>query len=194
MENNYSPLLYDLAIHPGRGLSRAKEDKPWIFLAGIVILSEISIATGATLFVARFTGVPRIAFFLNLLFIIILLTFFWIISVGILHFFAEVCGKRGSIVDLFITLGLAMFPFLFVSPLSLIVEGLGRGRIFFQSIFATAVLLWFFSLALAAVREVYSSSTSEALLILLAPILLCTILFIFLSLGSILLTVLSFSL
>ncbi|MCJ7645989.1 YIP1 family protein [bacterium] len=194
MENNYSTLLYDLAIHPGKGLNRAKEDKPWIFVVAVVILSEISIATGATLFVSRFTGVARIAFFLNLLFIIILLTFFWIINAGILHFFAEVWGKRGSIIDLFITLGLAMFPFLFVSPLSLIVEGLGRGRILFQSIFVTAVLLWFFSLALAAVREVYSSSAFEALLILLAPILLFTILFMFLSLGCILLTVLSLSL
>lgn len=194
MENNYSTLLYDLAIHPGRGLNRAKEDKPWIFLVAVVILAEISIATGATLFVSRFIGAGRIAFFLNLIFIIILLTFFWIISVGILHFFAEVWGKRGSIIDLFITLGLAMFPFLFVSPLSLIVEGLGRGRIFIQSIFAIAVLLWFFFFALAAVREVYCSSTFEALLILLAPILLFTILFIFLPLGSILLTILSLSL
>jgi len=194
MENNYSQLLYDLAIHPGRGLNRAKEHKPWIFLVAVVILSEISIATGATLFVSSFTGVGRITFFSNLLLTIILLTLFWIINVGILHFFAEVWGKRGRVIDLFITLGLAMFPFIFVSPLSLIVEGLGRGKIFFQSIFTTFVLLWYFFLVLDAIKEVYSSSTLEALLILLTPILLFTVLSIFLPLGCILLTVLSLSL
>jgi len=194
MENNYSQLLYDLAIHPGRGLNRAKEHKPWIFLVAVVILSEISIATGVTLFVSSFTGVGRITFFSNLLLTIILLTLFWIINVGILHFFAEVWGKRGRVIDLFITLGLAMFPFIFVSPLSLIVEGLGRGKIFFQSIFTTFVLLWYFFLVLDAIKEVYSSSTLEALLILLTPILLFTVLSIFLPLGCILLTVLSLSL
>ena len=194
MENNYSQLLYDLAIHPGRGLNRAKEHKPWIFLVAVVILSEISIATGVTLFVSSFTGVGRITFFSNLLLTIILLTFFWLINVGILHFFAEAWRKRGRVIDLFITLGLAMFPFIFVSPLSLIVEGLGRGKIFFQSIFTTFVLLWYFFLVLDAIKEVYSSSTLEALLILLTPILLFTVLSIFLPLGCILLTVLSLSL
>lgn len=194
MENNYSVLLYDLAIHPVRGLNRAKEYRPWIFLVAIVILSEISVATGATLFVSSFTGVGRITFFLNLFLTIILLTFFWIINVGILHFFAEVWGKRGRVIDLFITLGLAMFPFIFVSPLSLIVEGLDRGKIFFQSIFTIFVLLWCFLLVLAAIKEVYSSSTLEALLILLTPILLVTVLSIFLPLGWILLTALFLSL
>ena len=194
MENNYSALFYDLAIHPGRGLNRAKEHKPWIFLVAVVILSEISIATGATLFVSSFSGVGRIAFFSGLLLVIIVLTFFWIINVGILHFFAEVWGKRGRVIDLFITLGLAMFPFVFVSPLSLIVEGLGRGRIFFQSIFTIALLLWCFFLVLSAIREVYSSSSFEALLILLMPILLFMVIFIFLPLGFILSTVLLLSL
>jgi hypothetical protein len=194
MENNYSELLYDLVVHPGKGFNRAKEDKPWIFLAAIVILSEVSIATGATLFVSSFSGGGRIAFLPNLLLIIILLTLLWIINVGILHFFAEVWGKRGRVVDLFITLGLAIFPFIFVSPLSLIVEGFGRDRIFFQSIFTTAILLWCFLLALAAIKEVYSSSTLEALVILLTPIFLFTVLSIFLPLGCILLTALSLSL
>ncbi|MFQ5867196.1 MAG: Yip1 family protein [bacterium] len=194
MENNYSALPYDLVAHPGRGLNRAKEHRPWIFLVAIVILSEISIATGATLFVSSFTGAGRVSFFSNLFLIMILLTFFWIINVGILHFFAEVWGKRGRVIDLFITFGLAMFPFILVSPLSLIVEGLGRGRIFFQSIFTIAILLWCFFLALAAIREVYSSAPLEALLILLTPVLFFMVLLIFLPLACILLVILSFSL
>jgi hypothetical protein len=194
MENNNSVFLYDLAIHPGRGLRRVREHRPWILLVAIVILSEISLATGVSLFVSNFTGVGRNTFFLNLFLTIILFTVFWIIKAGILHFFAELWGKRGSAIDLFITLGLAMFPFIFVSPLSLIVEGLGRGRILVQSIFTTFVLLWCFFLVLAGIREVYSSSTFEALLILLTPFLLMTMLFIFLPLGYILLTVLSLSL
>jgi len=194
MEKNYSELFYDLVAHPGRGFNLAKEHKPWIFLVAAVILSEISIATGATLFVSRFTGAGRISFFSNLIVVIVLLTFLWIINVGILHFFAELWGKRGRVVDLFVTLGLSMFPFVFVTPLSLIGEGLGRGRIFFQSVFFTLVLLWCFFLALAAIEEVYSSSTLEALLILLTPILLFTGLSIFLLLGCILLISLSFSL
>ena len=194
MENNYSALFYDLALRPGRGLNRAKEHKPWIFLAAVVILSEISIATGATLFVSSLIGAGRIAFFSNLLFIIVLLSSFWIINVGILHFFAEVWGKRGKAVDLFLTLGLAMFPFIFFSPLSLIVEGLGTGKIFFQSIFMIALLVWSFFLALAAIKEVYSSSTFEAFLILLTPIIMFMIISVFLPLGFILLTLLSLSL
>lgn len=191
MENNYLALLYDLVAHPGRGLNRAREDKPWIFLVAVVILSGISIATGATLFISSFTGVRRVALFSNLLLVIVLLTFFWVINVGILHFFAEVWGKRGRVIDLFITLGLAMFPFIFVSPLSLIVEGLGGGRIFFQAFFTIALLLWCFFLALSAIREVYSSATFEALLILLTPIILFTVLSIFLPLSCILLTILA---
>ncbi|HUW23393.1 MAG TPA: YIP1 family protein [bacterium] len=191
MENNYLALLYDLIAHPGRGLNRAREDKPWIFLVAVVILSGISIATGAALFVSSFTRVGRVALFSNLFLVMILLTLFWVVNVGILHFFAEVWGKRGSVIDLFITLGLAIFPFVFVSPLSLIVEGLGGGRIFFQSFFTIALFLWCFFLALAAIREVYSSATFEALLILLTPIILFTVLCIFLPLGCILLTILS---
>lgn len=191
MENNYLALLYDLIAHPERGLNRARENKPWIFLVAVVILSGISIATGATLFVSSFTGVRRVALFSNLFLVMVLLTFFWVINVGILHFFAEVWGKRGSVIDLFITLGLAMFPSIFVSPLSLIVEGLGGGRIFFQFLFTIALLLWCFFLALSAIREVYSSATSDALLILLTPIILFMVLSIFLPLGCILLTILS---
>ncbi len=191
MENNYLALLYDLIAHPGRGLNRAREDKPWIFLVAVVILSGISIATGATLFVSSFTRAGRVVLFSNLFLVIVLLTFFWVVNVGILHFFAEVWGKRGSVIDLFITLGLAMFPFVFVSPLSLIVEGLGGGRIFFQSFFTIVLLLWCFFLALSAIREVYSSATFEALLILLTPIILFTVLSIFLPLSCILLAILS---
>ena len=191
MENNYLALLYNLIAHPGRGLNRAREDKPWIFLVAVVILSGISIATGATLFISSFTGVRRVALFSNLFLVMVLLAFFWVINVGILHFFAEVWGKRGSVIDLFITLGLAMFPFIFVSPLSLIGEGLGGGRIFFQVLFALALLLWCFFLALSAIREVYSSATSDALLILLTPILMFMIISVFLPLGFILLTILS---
>lgn len=191
MENNYLTLLYDLIAHPGKGLNQAREDKPWIFLVAVVILSGISIATGTTLFVSSFTRVGRVVLFSNLFLVIVLFTFFWVVNVGILHFFAEVWGKRGSVIDLFITLGLAMFPFVFVSPLSLIVEGLGGGRIFFQSFFTIVLLLWCFFLALSAIREVYSSATFEALLILLTPIILFTVLSIFLPLGYILLTILS---
>jgi len=193
MVNNLSELFYDLVIHPGIGLNRAKERKPWIFLVAVVILSEISIATGATLFVSSFTGVGKIAFFSNLLLVIVFLTFLWVINVGILHFFAEVWGKRGRAIDLFITLGLAMLPFVFFSPLSLIVEGLSRGRIFFQSIFMIALVVWSFFLALAAVREVYSSSTFEAVLLLLTPILLFIGVSILLPLGLVLLTLFSLS-
>ena len=191
MENNYLALLYDLIAHPGRGLNRAREDKPWIFLVAVVIFSGISIATGATLFVSSFTGVGRVALFSILLMVIVLLTFFWVVNVGIFHFFAEVWGKRGRVIDLFITLGLAMFPFIFVSPLSLIVEGLGGWRIFFQFFFTIALLLWCFFLALSAIREVYSSATFEALLILLTPIILFMVLSIFFPLSCILLTILS---
>lgn len=191
MENNYLALLYDLIAHPGKGLNQAREDKPWIFLVAVVILSGISIATGATLFVSSFTRAGRVVLFSNLFLVIVLLTFFWVVNVGILHFFAEVWGKRGSVIDLFITLGLAMFPFVFVSPLSLIVEGLGGGRIFFQSFFTIVLLLWCFFLALSAIREVYSSATFEALLILLTPIILFTVLSIFLPLSCILLAILS---
>lgn len=191
MENNYLAFLYDLIAHPGKGLNQAREDKPWIFLVAVVILSGISIATGATLFVSGFTRVRRVVLFSNLFLVIVILTFFWVVNVGILHFFAEVWGKRGSVIDLFITLGLAMFPFVFVSPLSLIVEGLGGGRIFFQSFFTIVLLLWCFFLALSAIREVYSSATFEALLILLTPIILFTVLSIFLPLSCILLAILS---
>lgn len=191
MENNYLALFYDLIAHPGRGINRAREDKPWIFLVAIVILSGISIATGATLFISSFTGVRRVALFSNLFLVMVLLTLFWVVNVGILHFFAEVWGKRGRVIDLFITLGLAMFPFIFISPLSLIVEGLGGGRIFFQALFTIALLLWCFFLALSAIREVYSSATFEALLILLTPILMFMIISVFLPLGFILLTILS---
>ncbi|MFB0526434.1 MAG: YIP1 family protein [bacterium] len=194
MENNYLALLYDLIARPGRGLSRAREDRPWIFLVAVVILSVVSIATGTTLFVSSFTGVARVALFSNLFLVTVLLILFWVIDVGILHFFAEVWGKRGRVIDLFITLGLAMFPFIFVSPLSLIVEGLGGGRIFFQALFALALLLWCFFLALCAIREVYSSTTFEALLILLTPLVLFMALSILLPLGCILLAILSFPL
>jgi len=191
MENNFSELFYDLTIRPARGFNQAKERKPWIFLIAIVIFSEISIATGVSLFVSSFTGVGRIAFFSNLLLTIVCLTLFWVINVGILHFFAEVWGKRGKAIDLFITLGLALFPFIFFSPLSLIGEGLSRGRIFFQFISIVILLVWSFSLALAAIKEVYSSSTFEAFLILLTPIILFIVLSAVIPVGLILLTVIS---
>jgi len=68
---------------------------------------------------------------------------------------------------------------------------LGGGRIFFQSFFTIVLLLWCFFLALSAIREVYSSATFEALLILLTPIILFTVLSIFLPLSCILLAILS---
>ncbi|MDH5661842.1 MAG: YIP1 family protein [Elusimicrobiota bacterium] len=191
MENNYLALFYDLIAHPGKGLSRAREDRPWIFLSAVIILSVISIATGTTLFVSRFTGVRRVALFSNLFLVMVLVAVFWIVNVGILHFFAEVWGKKGSVIDLFITLGLAIFPSIFVSPLSLLVEGLGGGRIFFQSFFTVVLLLWCFLLTLSAIKEVYSSATFEALLILLTPVVLFMVLSILLPLGCILLAMLS---
>lgn len=191
MENNYLALLYDLIARPGRGLGRAREERPWIFLVAVVILSVISIATGTTLFVSSFTGVRMVVLFSSLFLVTVLFTLFWIVNVGILHFFAEVWGKRGNIIDLFITLGLAMFPSIFVSPLSLLGEGLGGGRIFFQSFFTVVLLLWCFLLTLSAIKEVYSSATFEALLILLTPVVLFMVLSILLPLGCILLAMLS---
>jgi hypothetical protein len=191
MENNYLALLYDLIARPGRGLSRAREERPWIFLVAVVILSVISIATGTTLFVSSFTGVRMVALFSSLFLVTVLFTLFWIVNVGILHFFAEVWGKRGNIIDLFITLGLAMLPSIFVSPLSLLGEGLGGGRIFFQSFFTGVLLLWCFLLTLSAIKEVYSSATFEALLILLTPVVLFMVLSILLPLSCILLAMLS---
>ncbi len=191
MENDYLALFYDLIAHPGKGLSRGREDRPWIFLAAVIILSVISIATGTTLFVSRFTGVTRVALFSNLFLVTVLVAVFWIVNVAILHFSAEVWGKRGSVIDLFVTLGLAIFPYIFVSPLSLLVEGLGGGRIFFRSFFTIVLLLWSFFLALSAIKEVYSSATLAALLILLTPLVLFMALSIILPLGCILLAMLS---
>lgn len=194
MENNYLTLLYDLIACPGRGLSRAREARPWVFLVAVVVLSVISIATGTTLFVSSFTEVSRIALFSILFLVTVLLALFWIFNVGIIHFFAEVWGKRGNAIDLFITSGLAMFPLIFVSPLSLLGEGLGAGRIFFQSLFTVVLLLWCFLLTLSAIKEVYSSATSSALMILLTPIVLFVVLSILLPLGCILLAMFSLSL
>jgi len=192
MENNYLALLYDLIARPGRGLGRAREERPWIFLVAVVILSVVSIATGATLFVSSFTGIRRVALFSSLFLVTVLFAIFWIVNVGILHFFAEVWGKRGNIIDLFITSGLAMFPSIFVSPLSLLGEGLGGGRIFFQSFFTVVLLLWCFLLTVSTIKEVYSSATFEALLILLTPVALLFMVFsILLPLGFILLAMLS---
>jgi len=193
MENNSLSLLYDLAINPGKGLTRARKHRPWFFLLGVVILIEISIAMGATLFLSRFTAIESAVFFPGLFLVMVFLILVWLTNVGILHFFAEVWGKRGRIVDLFITLGLAMFPFIFVSPLSLMVEGLRGDSIFFPSIIVFALVLWSFFLSLAAIRDVYSCSAFEALLILLTPILLFLIISLFLPLSCIFLTLFSLS-
>jgi len=193
MENNSLSLLYDLAINPGKGLTRAREHRPWFFLLGVVILSEISVVTGATLVLSRFAAIEGALFFSGLFLIMVLLTMVWLTNVGILHFFAELWGKKGRIVDLFLTLGLALFPFIFVSPLSLIVESLRAGRIFFQSIIMLALVLWSFCLALAAIREAYSCSTFEALLILLTPIFLFLIVCLFLPIGCIFFALFSLS-
>jgi len=194
MGNEHSEFLYDLATHPARAFNRAKELRPWIYLVAVVVLSGVSLATGATLLISRFTGAGRITLFYNLIFITIIFTSIWIVDAGILHFFAEVFGKKGRVVDLFVSLGLASFPFIFITPIVLMVEGLFRARIFFHSIFIVGLLVWYFFLLLAGIKEVYSSSSFEAFLILLTPILLFTVVSIFIPLGFILLTVLSLSL
>jgi len=194
MEDYYTEILYDLAIRPGRGFGRAREHRPWLFLVFIVFLSEISIAVGASLSLTNLARMSKFGFFSNLIFTIVLATFFWIINAGILHFSAEVWGKKGKVIDLFLTLGLAMFPFILFTPLSLIAEGLGKGGIFLYPLFTSLILIWYLFLVVSSIREVYASSTFEAVLILLVPIGVFATLLMFISIAYILLMVISLSL
>ena len=169
MEKNYSKIFYNLILNPTVGFDKATDEKPWPFLFLVYILTWTSSLIGNSIFLKTF-GKFNITF--GLITLVFVGFLFWVFVTGIVHFFAEVLGERGRIVDLFASFGFSALPLIFFCPLSLIVNGLGRGKTFFYIIILCAISVWFVILLIIAVERVYSCLTWKAILILASPFIL----------------------
>ncbi|WP_425059707.1 hypothetical protein SCACP_03080 [Sporomusa carbonis] len=96
----------------------------------------------------------------------------WVVGAAVLNFIAELAGGQGTALGLFAALGFSHLPRVAVMPLWVIasllpvgVQGMAFGLI------GLIVVVWTFSLNVAAICGAHHLSSAKAVLVLLAPVL-----------------------
>jgi hypothetical protein len=108
----------------------------------------------------------------------------WFMGVAVWHLIAEFFGGRGTGIGLFVTLGFAHFPQVFIVPLWVFAALLPISmKTVVMAVAALAILCWSLFLTVTAMKEVYQLSTVKAVLVIVTPMLVgivvCAIVFAF---------------
>ncbi len=174
--------LYDVLFQPQAGMRNLAEGKN-VGQALSVFLISILLPIWALSFALKSTGSSMMIYVMMLIKIAASLII-WFMGAAILHLIAEFFGGRGTGVGLFVTLGFAHIPRIFMVPLWAIIMGMPAGsKTVLLSASVLLVIVWSFYLDIVAIREVYQLSTAKSVLVMITPILgigiLCVVALIF---------------
>lgn len=109
----------------------------------------------------------------ELLVLVILGFFGWIIASGILHLIAKLFGGRGTFINFLTLMGFSHTPMVFTAPaglFSIIQAGIAGIVIYGLTVFVLS--LWVLVLEIISIKEAYGFSKLKSIFILLAPIII----------------------
>lgn len=167
--------LYDVLFEPKVGMKNMAAEKNVGQALGVFLCSMI-IPIWALYFGFKAAGLSTMIHMMMMLKVIGSLII-WIMGAAIWHLVAELFGGRGTAVGLFVTLGFAHIPRIFMVPLWAIITVMpasSKNVLLFLSVLL--LLFWSFYLDIVAIREVHQLSTAKSVLVMLTPMLVMGIL------------------
>jgi hypothetical protein len=179
---NVFEVLYDVLFQPKVAM-QIIADKKNISQAVVVFLLSLFIPLWALYFGLQEAGISTmIHFFMG--FKIVSGILMWFMGAAVWHLIAEFFGGRGTGKGLFVTLGFAHFPQVFIVPLWAFAALLPVSlKTIVMAVAALAILCWSLFLTVTAMKEVYQFSTAKAVLVIVTPLLVaivvCAIVFAF---------------
>lgn len=167
---NIFEVLYDVLFQPKIGMQIIADKRNVSQAVGVFFLS-LFIPLWALYFGLQEAGMSTmIHFFMG--FKIVSGMLMWFIGSAVWHLIAELFGGRGTGVGLFVTLGFAHFPQVFIVPLWVFAALLPTDlKTIVMAVAALAILGWSFFLIITAMKEVYQFSTAKAVLVIATPLL-----------------------
>jgi len=199
--------LFDVLVHPKKGLSRTSESRNiwngmilYLFINLILSLAAIYFIYGSSLqeglyiplqFSPFFTpeiieGVFRFVPLVNLLMQLVFAPLYFLLMVGILHLVAELFGGKGSVSSLGAVLGYGHIPYLIIVPGFFLTRYTALNII---GLLTIAAFLWSIWLKIVGLKIVNEFSWGRAILVYFMPALSLTAAFlIFLLLSIVFLT------
>ncbi|WP_378955303.1 Yip1 family protein [Pelosinus sp. sgz500959] len=180
--------LYDVLFQPWVAMRNMAESKN-VGQAISVFFCSILVPIWALYFGLKDTGLAMM-FHVLVMFKVIGSLMIWIMGVAIWQLTAEFFGGRGTAVGLFVTLGFAHIPRIFMVPLWAMVTVMPSStKTFLLSISVLVLVFWSLYLDVVAIREVHQLSTAKSVLVLMSPIIgigvLCAVIAIFIGSGLI---------
>ncbi len=171
---NIFEVLYDVLFQPKIAM-QIIADKKNVSQAVVVFFLSLLIPLWALYFGLQEAGMSAmIHFFIG--FKMVSGMFMWFIGTAVWHLIAEFLGGRGTGLGLFVTLGFAHFPQVFIVPLWVFATLLPVSlKSIVMAVAALVILGWSFFLIITAMKEVYQFSTVKAVLVIATPLLVAII-------------------
>jgi len=158
-------LLLYIIIHPQYALKT--KDKPLLLSLVVLVMAALSSSMGSLL--VGGTSVEGNIFFFGITLNIIFLLLFWLIAVSLWHLVAEGFRGRGKVLELFPSIGICLFPAIFLGPLALLMTPFGSTVTKFYPLLKSIVVIWIIVLQILALRMTYEFSGTLATLSYLTP-------------------------
>ena len=186
---NSLELLLHIVIHPHYAL-KAK-DKPLVVAIVASVMAILSSSLGNLL--ATGTSVGGKVFFFGIALKVLLLLVFWFLAVSIWHLVAEGFRGKGRVLELFPSMGICLFPAVFLCPLALLMGPFGHMATEFYPLLKSIILIWIIALQILSLKIVYEISGGLAALSYFTPFFALLALVVLIGVFSILLLLLLMS-
>lgn len=162
--------LYDVLFQPKVGMKNMAEGKN-VGQAMSVFFCSMLIPIWALSFGFKIAGLSMMIHVMMMLKVLASLII-WVMGAAVWQLVAEFFGGRGTAVGLFVTLGFAHIPRIFIVPLwALITVMPASSKTVLLSVSVLVLVFWSCYLDVVAIREVHQLSTVKSVLVLITPML-----------------------
>ncbi len=162
---NNLEILFNLIIHPLYALRR--EDRTLGLAIMVVIAALWSSIAGD--YLIKEASVNATLFSFSIIMPVIMTLFSVVIGVSLWHFISENFQGKGKASELFLCICLSFLPYIFVSPMALIIKFLSINTAFFW-LFKILILVWVSVLQINSIKTVYGLNGSQAVLTYFIPL------------------------
>ena len=162
---NNLEILFNFLIHPTYALKR--RDKSLSLSIMVVIAALWSSVTGNYLMTD--TSVSAAVFSFRIICMVMMTLFLIVISVSVWHFISESFKGEGKVSELFPCICLSFLPYIFLTPLALIIKFLPDSATFYWFFFQFLIVVWVIVLQISSIRTVYELNGPLATLTYFVP-------------------------
>jgi hypothetical protein len=173
-EMNNLEILLNLLIRPNYALRRGDKS---LSLSVIVIIVAVWSFTVSNYLVSRIS-VNAAALSFSIIFAIIITLFLIFIAVSLWHFVSESFKGEGKVNELFPCICLSFLPYIFLTPMALIMRFSEGGIIPYWSLFRFLMVVWVITLQILSLKTVYELNGPLATLAYFVPFLIVFAIFL----------------